>query len=212
MTEATTPTRPAPVGDWKAKEAARAAMAAALQAANPHLVPVDGKVDSLQAAAKNIRTELARAFPGVKFSVKSRRFSGGDAIDVKWTDGPMSAQVDEIINRYSAGSFDGMVDLYTYDSSAWGDAFGSAKYVHSVRDYSDAAIESAIRTVFAKYAGNLSGINKPSTESWRRGQLWNVPMPHMNDDLGTFITRELSRRTWALSKAPAAPALELEAA
>ena len=104
--------------DYEAKMKARAAAAAALAAANPWLVPVwSVKGGALIAAAKNIRIELARAFPGVKFSIKSRRFSMGDAIDVSWTDGPNSRQVDEIIDRYSAGSFDGMQDLYTYERS-----------------------------------------------------------------------------------------------
>jgi hypothetical protein len=43
---------------------------------------------SAKLAASNIRAELKKAFPGVKFSVRSETFSGGDSIDVKWMDGP----------------------------------------------------------------------------------------------------------------------------
>ena len=133
--------------DYKAKQAAQAAAVAALVACNPHLVPAAScKGGSLIAAAKNIRIELGLAFPGVKFSIKSRRFSMGDAIDVSWIDGPTGAQVDEIIDRYSAGSFNGMDDSYTYSRDFWIKAFGDAKYVHSRRDMSDAAIGRAIRT------------------------------------------------------------------
>jgi hypothetical protein len=64
--------------DWKAKQAAKASAAAALQASFPKLVPVGGKIDGLNAAAKNMRIELKAAFPGVKFTVRSERYSGGD--------------------------------------------------------------------------------------------------------------------------------------
>jgi hypothetical protein len=114
-------------GDWEAKQAVRAAAARALQRAHPRLVPVSDKVDSLVAAAKNIRIELARAFPSIEFKVRSKRFSMGDDIRVSWADGPTSAQVDAIINRYRAGTFDGMTDSYDYEHSAWTDAFGDAK-------------------------------------------------------------------------------------
>lgn len=193
--------------DWKAKEAARASAAAAMHAAFPHLVAAGPKCDSLNAAAKNIRIELKAAFPKVKFSVRSRRFSGGDAIDVSWIDGPCRVQVDEIIDKYSGGSFDGMTDSYNHSRSAWTDAFGDAKYVHSSRNDSDAAIASCIRTVAFKYAGNFkaAGVPVPSVEDYRRGKLWNVDIMDSGGadhwSLANLIGRELDRRCWALSKA-----------
>ena len=68
---------------------------------------------------------------------------GGDSINVKWTDGPTTAQVDAIVNRYAAGSFDGMTDCYDYHRSAWTEAFGYAKYVNTSREYSPAVLEWA---------------------------------------------------------------------
>jgi hypothetical protein len=195
--------------NYQAQQAARASAAAALQASFPYLVPVSEKVDSLQAAAKNMRIELARAFPGVKFSVKSRRFSMGDAIDVRWIDGPVSDQVDAIIDRYSAGSFDGMQDLYEYSRDAWKDAFGDSKYVNSSRDSSDKAVESAIRTLRAKYGANFEsrGIESVSIDDYRNNRLWSVDLlgggRSSNSDLQSLISIELSRRTWALNKSPA---------
>lgn len=193
------------MNDWKAQQMARAAAAKALQAANPHLVPVGdqrAKNDSLNAAAKNIRIELARAFPGIKFSVKSRRFSGGDAIDVRWTDGPMGKQVDEILDRYVSGTFDAMTDCAGVVRSAWTDAFGDARFVSGVRENSDKAIASAIRTVVAKY-GEAAAV--ATVEGYRKGSYWNV-FPGGGEwsganCLGSLIGRELQRRTWALTKA-----------
>ena len=64
------PPQPTPCPEqWRAKKLARQSVAAALQAANPHLVPVGSvKGGSLVAAAKNARAELKAAFPGVKSS------------------------------------------------------------------------------------------------------------------------------------------------
>ena len=50
--------------------------------------------------AKLIRKELATAFPGVPFRVKTDRFSGGSSVDVFWTDGPASEKVESIAGRY----------------------------------------------------------------------------------------------------------------
>jgi hypothetical protein len=184
--------------DYAAIQAARKFAAEQLVATHPHLAPAGN--NSLVAAAKNIRTELALAFPSTKFSVKSRRFSGGDSIDVSWTDGPTTSQVDPIINRYSAGSFDGMTDSYNYEHCAWTDAFGDAKYVHSHRDYSARAIAGAIRTVYTRYAGNLEAIAMPSAEDFNKGRLWAIAVPYLNTELQALINVEISRRTWAIER------------
>jgi hypothetical protein len=194
--------------DWKAKQAAEAVGVAALVASNPHLVPAAScKGGSLIAATKNIKIELGLAFPGVKFSIKSRRFSMGDAIDVSWVDGPVSSQVDEIIGRYSAGSFNGMEDLYEYSRDFWITAFGDAKYVHSRRDMSDAAIAKAIRLVSSKYAANLAelGLPNPSLEAFKRGDYRNVQLIACSwapgrDMLSDAILSAAYRQCYALTR------------
>jgi len=135
---------------------------------HPHLIPGRDRVT----AAKNIRVELAKAFPGVKFSVKGRSFSGGDDINVSWTDGPTSKQVDAIIDKYSAGSFDGSDDSYTYSHSAWIEAFGDAKYIMSTRHYSDALVDKAIKIIGAEY-GNAEA---PTVEQYNNGQANGSPL------------------------------------
>jgi hypothetical protein len=177
---------------------ARDVLAAQLVATHPHLTPAAG--NSLIAAAKNIRAELKRAFPAVAFSIRSRRFSMGNAIDVRWTDGPTSEQVDAIIGKYSAGTFDGMTDCYNYERSAWTQAFGDAKFVHAHRDHSPRAIAAAIRTVFARYEANLRGIELATVEAFQRGELWNVRVPFLNTELQGLISQEAHRRTWAIAQ------------
>lgn len=111
--------------------------AAQLKAQHPELVsPRETKGGALVAAAKNLRTQLKKAFPGVKFSVTTDRFSGGDALRVSWTDGPAVDRVSVIASQYKAGHFDGYSDCYEYSRSAWTEAFGDAKYVSTSRDYS----------------------------------------------------------------------------
>ena len=60
--------------------------------------------------AKLIREQLARHFPGVAFSVRTQSYSGGSHVNVGWTDGPSTVQVDARIGRYCGTTFDGMDD------------------------------------------------------------------------------------------------------
>ena len=60
--------------------------------------------------AKLIRAALKEAFPEVKFSVKTRKYSGGSSIDVSWQEGPTSEQVKAIAGAFEGGYFDGMTD------------------------------------------------------------------------------------------------------
>lgn len=69
-------------------------------------------------AAKLMRPALREAFPGVKFSVRIERYSGGSSINIHWADGPASRAVEKITDQYSGGSFDGMIDM-EYSWASW---------------------------------------------------------------------------------------------
>jgi hypothetical protein len=134
----------------KAKNAAdatrRAAEREGLPTAHPHLLTkaMRPKWSNYRLAAENIRRELKRRFPGVKFSVTSKSYSMGNSIAVRWTDGPTAGEVEAVVNRHAAGSFNGMEDLYEYDrDNTFGDVFGTAKYVHCERDWTLAAVRKA---------------------------------------------------------------------
>lgn len=156
--------------DYLARQAMRASIAKGLQDANPHLVAGQTCV----IAAKNIRIELKAAFKGVKFSVKSESFSGGNAIRVNWTNGPTVAQVEEITNKYKAGTFDGMTDCYNYEFSYWTEAFGDAKFITASRDVSDALVERVLAALAARY-GTMDGQPCPTLHDYRNGNLWGSP-------------------------------------
>jgi hypothetical protein len=85
--------------------------------------------------AKEIRKALKHNFPGVKFSVRSKSYSGGSSIRVCWTDGPLSRVVDKVVKRYEGASFDGMIDLKSYHDDVISHEDGSTEVVHWGADF-----------------------------------------------------------------------------
>jgi hypothetical protein len=72
---------------------------------------METKYLSCAETAKLIRAALKKAFPGVKFSVRSSTYSMGASIDVGWTDGPCAKAVEAVTGCYAGANFDGMIDL-----------------------------------------------------------------------------------------------------
>jgi Large polyvalent protein associated domain 29 len=68
--------------------------------------------------AKLVRAALKKAFPGVKFSVRSSVYAGGASIRVGWTDGPARKAVEAVAKGYAGGGFDGMIDM-KYNVDSW---------------------------------------------------------------------------------------------
>lgn len=64
--------------------------------------------------AEMVRKALKAAFPRVKFSVTSKKYSGGSSISVGWTDGPNDESVKAITDQFEGATFDGMQDLKSY--------------------------------------------------------------------------------------------------
>lgn len=177
--------------DYAAKEASRAFTSAQLQAANPHLTPAGN--NSLIAATKNIRTELKRAFPKIKFSITSSRYSGGDSISVRWMDGPTTRQVEEFADKYRSGNFDSSHDLYIYSDDAWARAFGDAKYILCGRKVSDAFLSSIFARINRKYGTAIT------VEMYRTGKTWHLYSPG-GCDMGHVISEAISKHTCAITK------------
>lgn len=128
------------------------------KANNPHLVPGDE-------AAKNIRRDLKRHFPGVKFSVRK----DGSSIDVRWDCGPTTKQVTAITGRYEYGSFDGMTDCYDHHDNPFSDVFGGVRYVMEKRSFGANEDE-----VFAKCKQDLRAFFADRPEYQIGDILWRV--------------------------------------
>lgn len=106
-------------------------------------------VSEVAQAAKLIRAELTKAFPGAKFSIRSESFSMGNAVRISWTDGPAFEAVDAIAQGFTSGSFDGMTDCYNYDRNRKGP---TAKYVTCTRRTSDELRAKCVADLRAMFA------------------------------------------------------------
>lgn len=72
---------------------------------------------SVAETAKLVRQALKKAFPGVKFSVRSQSYAGGASIDIRWTNGPTVKMVDAVADQFSGADFDGMIDMKIHNDS-----------------------------------------------------------------------------------------------
>jgi hypothetical protein len=94
-------------------------------------------------AAANLKRELARMFPGVKFSIRSESYSMGCSVNVDWTDGPLTEKVQAVCNKYRDHDFDGMTDSTSYEPTNWTETFGNANHVMANRHESAALLQEA---------------------------------------------------------------------
>ena len=69
-------------------------------------------------AAAALRAEIKAAFPAVKFTCKSSRYSGGSSLRVEMDDQPRATfkAIERIANKYQYGHFDGMTDCYEFSN------------------------------------------------------------------------------------------------
>ncbi|MBB4861509.1 hypothetical protein HNP46_000320 [Pseudomonas nitritireducens] len=151
-----------------------------------HLIQV---ANDPKAATKNLRIELRRAYPGIKFSVRSS--SGSTTI--RWTDGPTGDEVNALVGRYEIGRFDGMQDLATTEETPFSKVFGGIKYLFTSRMHSDALVERGISAVFEEYAGNLRDVARPCAEDYNQGRLHYQEIPLLGDSLGTHVSRAIAK-------------------
>ena len=119
-------------------------------------------------ASKMIKQLLKGKFPNTKFSVGSRNFAGGDAVDIGWTDGATTKAVKKITEQFQDGHFDGMQDMYVYGKSK---KHPTAKYVQTQRDMSDKVKAKLLKKHNKKYSDELK-IKDLDTASWDQRRLF----------------------------------------
>jgi hypothetical protein len=86
-------------------------------------------------AAKMLREALKRNFPGVKFSVRTSKYSGGASVRVSYATGPTVERVQSVAQRFSGADFDGMTDSKSYHSAVLVAPDGAMREVHFGSDY-----------------------------------------------------------------------------
>ncbi len=142
-------------------------------------------------SAKLVRADLKAAWPGVKFSVRSERSN----VNVEWTDGPTTKQVEVLLGKFEMGYFDGMDDSYKYTSTYIVDGVDySVKYLFCHRNASDEAI-NRFDELIRQYRGDLEG--KPDYEietlAYREYKEWDAttaPLPATTEELPSHIEWE----------------------
>ena len=110
---------------------------------HPYLIPraTAGKISGPALAAKNMRILLKRAYPAIKFDVRSEMYANGSSVYVSYLgvpDAPDARDVEALCHRFEPGKFHGQDDSYeTFrepEGIAFRRAFGSVKYVHAQLD------------------------------------------------------------------------------
>lgn len=129
-------------------------------------------LSSHAAAAKMIRQELKTSFPEIVFSVKSRSYSGGCSIDVRYTNGPTEDLITPIIEKYEMGSFCGMQDLYEYTNR--NDNIPQVKYVFLTRDITDDILAACFAYVQKSYCyfDSVSSMEETSEIIMKHWNAW----------------------------------------
>jgi hypothetical protein len=140
---------------------------------NPFLLREANEPNPFARAVKNVRLVLKQQFSGVKFSV---RMENGSTINITWTDGPTSEQVQSVVRPFEAGSYNGMADIYDHYKTPWNTLFGSADYIFTRRQVSAEITQLAIDTVWQVIPGNLKEIEKPRPEGMN-GSLYPPVIP-----------------------------------
>lgn len=120
-----------------------------------HLAQIGGARDT--EVAKNVRADLKHAWQKIKFSVRCERGGYSSSISVSWTDGPTVKEVDQVVNRYRGGYFDGMTDSYQRESSPFCDVFGSVSYMSTERSRSPALDALAAAVILLETGETVTG-------------------------------------------------------
>lgn len=129
--------------------------------------------------AKLVRQSLKEAFPGVKFSVKSKTYSGGASINVGWTNGPTSKQVSAIVKRFEGSYFDGMSDYKGLNYSAIDGQevrFG-ADFVFVARKYTAEFLSQMVAYIEKKYGiASTCEVIDSSFGAWVKDSTYDKPV------------------------------------
>jgi hypothetical protein len=100
------------IGDRLRAERESQALTAAIGA------PAPTRYVDVVEVAKMLRKQLRRDYPGVKFEVRSSRFSQGTSVDVYYTDDLDERKMYDTLTAYAGRRVDGRIDG-TYHAQSW---------------------------------------------------------------------------------------------
>lgn len=123
--------------------------------------------------AKEIRVELKKAFPQIKFTVRSSNFAGGNAVDIRYENGVPVKDIEKITDKYQYGHFNGMEDIYEYSNNR--EDIAQAKYIMVQREISQ-EIREAVKQEVAKKFGIVDSSDEQEWQkvfrSWSDQVIW----------------------------------------
>lgn len=122
------------------------------------------KTETAQCAAM-IKAELKKL--GIKCSVKSKLYAGGDSVNVKVYDipGKQLQDIESLLGKYQEGSFNGYEDIYEYDNKQ---DVPQCKYLFLNCERSDEFIQKYLDKINAEF--HVNG----TLEQYKNGTLPSV--------------------------------------
>lgn len=112
-----------------------------------------GEYQPTASVAKNIRRDLKKHFPKVKFSVRKGSY---DNVEVSWVNGPTKEQVKNVIGKYKNKYLDESLDFSNYTPSAWNKVFGGTGSLFYDRCIDDDFISVVLGIINSKMGLDLS--------------------------------------------------------
>lgn len=121
----------------------------------PEPVPPAPKIyERAKDTAAKVRKRLKTEFPGVKFSVRSEEYAGGNSVSITYVNGPALRKVKRIAHAYEGTEFDAMQDLKTcpgYVDPETSERVSGADWVQVHREYTKTALLRAVHAILTKY-------------------------------------------------------------
>lgn len=99
-----------------------------------HLKPREKGEFGCEVAVRNIRIELKKLFPKIKFSVRKKSCS---SVWISWKEEELNQrEVSEALDKYTTGYYDQLSDCHLSEDSPWNVVFGGVEYMTCQRSYS----------------------------------------------------------------------------
>lgn len=141
--------------------------------------------------ASLVRGELKKKFPGTKFYVHSKSYSGGASITVRWIDGASETAVDKIVGKFEGAVFDGMIDLKSHVTGRLNgeDVHFGADFIFTERSYSRPVVQKIANDVCARF--HDAPVNVLDSTCWISDKI-QIPSAYVEQDYKRdHINREI---------------------
>lgn len=140
---------------------------------------------------------------GVKFTVRTEKYSGGSSMNVSYVGGPSKDKVESIVNRLQYGNFNSMEDIYEYKNDSQtgliidGYKLETFKYNFVRRETPDAtrlemakAIHAVSNYPFPELT-DMTSFRTHFSERWGNAWHWSDFVYQHGEQTANFVTNDL---------------------